>query len=206
MPIEDLTFLESGEFTAVDGLVKSKAHEINSISRFSFANTDALKAYVQSMPTRVRPDKFRRRNASQIIREGYISEMSRGHGGCTDRALVFISLARALGVPTRYLETLGLDYINLPEIKIHGHVIVEVGYGHPLLWNGFDPSKGHVQIKEGHYFISGREYVVAGAGLDFGAVYPRTRTGFESNPIALKDVESIKQLGEKAKLLLKNAN
>ncbi len=48
---------------------------------------------------------FRKRTGAQIIQDKYIT-------GCTDAALAFIVLARASGVPTKYIETIDVERLK----------------------------------------------------------------------------------------------
>jgi hypothetical protein len=194
MPIEDLTFLEEGAFTPIDEVVKAKAQECSTLDR--------ARIFVNSLLSKVKPEEFRRRSASKIISDGYIAQMTERGGGCTDRAIVFAAISRALGFPTKYLETFALDYLREQGEKVQGHVIVEISFGMPPFWHGFDPSKGLVSIKEGRYSNHSGEYVVAGAGLDFSQLYPRTKEGFDASPIAVDTLASIKKLAQRAKELI----
>src|SRR3989338_4742452 len=47
---------------------------------------------------------FNRRTASQIIEDGFST-------GCTDTALAFVALCRARSIPTKYVETIGRDWL-----------------------------------------------------------------------------------------------
>ncbi len=194
MPIENLTFLEEGAFTPIDEVVRAKARE--------FHNLDRLRNFINSLRSKINREEFRKRTASRIISEGYIAQMPGIGCGCVDRAIVFATISRALGFPTKYLETFSLDYLGKHGEKIHSHAIVEIGFGNPPYWHGFDPSVGLVSIKDGHYFDHSEEYVVAAAGLDFSHVYSRTKEGFDPNPTTLNDLASIKQLAKRAKLLI----
>lgn len=68
---------------------------------------------------------FRKRDASEIVKSGKYT-------GCTDVALVFLSLMRALRIKVTYLETISektlADLIKYPEEKfpISGHIFVRV--------------------------------------------------------------------------------
>ena len=62
---------------------------------------------------------FRKRTGAQIIQDKYIT-------GCTDAALVFIVLARASGVPTKYIETINVEWLEKGGGHIGGHVYAQV--------------------------------------------------------------------------------
>src|SRR3989344_6639533 len=63
---------------------------------------------------------FRKRTALEIIESGFAS-------GCTDYTLVFIVLARAKNIPTKYIETLNTAWLESSEPDfLEGHVFSEV--------------------------------------------------------------------------------
>lgn len=64
-------------------------------------------------------DVFRKRTGEQIISDGYVT-------GCTDDALVFLVLTRAMKIPVKYIETLDTAWIRDGGRPIQGHVYVGV--------------------------------------------------------------------------------
>ena len=62
---------------------------------------------------------FRKRTGSEIISDKYIT-------GCTDAALAFIVLARASGIPTKYIETIDVEWLKNGGSSIRGHVYAQV--------------------------------------------------------------------------------
>lgn len=97
-------------------------------------------------------DVFRLRTADQIVKDGFAT-------GCTDFALVFIAVARAKGVPTRYVEAIAKDYFSDDPDKVRGHIFAECYINGD--WWGVDPMAGN--LKAG---IKYPGYVVYGRGLD----------------------------------------
>ena len=96
---------------------------------------------------------FRKRTASEIIKDGYGS-------GCTDFALVFIVLARAKGIPTKYVEVISKDYFKTNDTKeIKGHVFAECYLNGE--WVGVNPMSGDIKISTEY-----PGYVVYARGLD----------------------------------------
>jgi len=95
---------------------------------------------------------FRKRTADQIIRSRLVT-------GCTDYALVFIALARAKGIPTKYVETISKEWIKKPDINdIKGHVFAEVYMNKK--WYIIDPEAGAIR----HSY--GKKYKLVEKGLD----------------------------------------
>jgi hypothetical protein len=63
---------------------------------------------------------FRRRTAEEITKSQFIT-------GCTDAALVFISLMRARKIPAVFVETIDKKWLEgKNEFPIYGHVYAEV--------------------------------------------------------------------------------
>ncbi len=123
-------YLESGKQTVITPAVLEIAR--------SFEGTTEQKIHqmVQFLrtlryQTENKNEVFRKRTASQIITDGYVT-------GCTDDALVFIALARALSIPTKYIETLDLTWLKNGGRPINGHVYVGIQNG--VEWKVIDPS------------------------------------------------------------------
>lgn len=85
-------------------------NKINNI--FEFLRTLKFEEYEKN-------NVFRKRTAEQIISDGYVT-------GCTDDALVFLVLARAMKIPAKYIETLDMTWIRDGGRPIQGHVYVGV--------------------------------------------------------------------------------
>lgn len=87
---------------------------------------------------------FRKRTAEQILQDSFGT-------GCTDFTLVFVTLARAKGVPTKYVELLKHDWLTSKRKKIDGHVVAEV-YLEPN-WYYVDPTRKTVSLKPPSGFV-----------------------------------------------------
>lgn len=62
---------------------------------------------------------FRKRTAAQILSDGYIT-------GCTDAALLFVTLARASGIPAKYVETINEEWLRNGGNSIEGHIYSQI--------------------------------------------------------------------------------
>lgn len=62
---------------------------------------------------------FRKRTAEQIIQDGFTT-------GCTDSCLVYVALAKACQIPTRYVETIDKEWLetgNRDSIRGHQYAL-----------------------------------------------------------------------------------
>ncbi|MBU2081907.1 hypothetical protein KKH14_00530 [Patescibacteria group bacterium] len=81
---------------------------------------------------------FRKRTADQIIKDGFTT-------GCTDIALVFIVLARAKGIPTKYVEAIRNKWMEAgDEDCINGHVLAEIFLNNK--WHIIDPTEASLKF------------------------------------------------------------
>ena len=90
---------------------------------------------------------FRKRTASQIIEDEFST-------GCTDTTLVFISLCRARGIPTKYIEAVKKDSDGS-----RGHVFAECFTRNR--WFTVDPT--NLWFKKNYTY---KDYDVVAVGLD----------------------------------------
>ena len=95
---------------------------------------------------------FRKRTAQQIIKDKYYS-------GCTDYALVFISLARAKKIPTKYIEAIRRKWLDEGGNSILGHIFAECLINGK--WIKIDPQVGTVSP-----LLSYNRFEILGVGLD----------------------------------------
>ena len=107
---------------------------------------------------RNRPDwdkTFHKRTAAQIVDDGFST-------GCTDVALVFVSLCRTKSIPTKYVEAIGQDWLEdrYKEGRIHGHAFAEVYLNDR--WYVVDPEMGTIYVASTPY----RFFEIYGTGLD----------------------------------------
>jgi len=75
---------------------------------------------------------FRKRTGSQILEDGYYT-------GCTDSALAFITLARASGIPAKYIETISEEWLKEGGISIAGHIYSQIYDEGTGIWHWVDP-------------------------------------------------------------------
>lgn len=98
-------------------------------------------------------DIFRRRTGSQIIEEGYAG------GGCSDFVLAFTPIARAKGIPTKYVECINKSYFSGDLQRVAGHALAECFIEGK--WRAVDPMAGSIFITKNY-----SKYVVYAKGLD----------------------------------------
>ena len=88
---------------------------------------------------------FRKRTADEIIKSGKVT-------GCTDYAIVFIALARAKGIPTKYIEAIRKRWLDIgDENHIEGHVFTECQINDK--WYITDPQQGVIRTDYRNYAI-----------------------------------------------------
>lgn len=88
---------------------------------------------------------FRKRTADQIIADGFIT-------GCSDIALVFIALARAKNIPTKYVEAIRRKWIESgKEDAIEGHIFAEIYFNNQ--WRIIDPTEACLKFWYDRYVI-----------------------------------------------------
>jgi len=94
---------------------------------------------------------FAKRSASKIIKDGW-------HTGCHDIAVIFVTLARASNIPTKYIE--GIDKIN-PHNR--GHCVAEVYISKS--WMLADATKNSLYFLPTRSSFYQQNYIL-GIGLD----------------------------------------
>ncbi|MEM0372238.1 MAG: transglutaminase-like domain-containing protein [archaeon] len=101
---------------------------------------------------------FRKRTAEKIIKDGFGT-------GCSDFALAFIALARAKGIPTKYVEGISMKWLDKSDASLEGHVWAEVFANNN--WYIIDAinSTIHFRRKEGK-LSNPSGYIVLDKGLD----------------------------------------
>lgn len=128
-------FLKEGEQTKI-------TEDISKISsKFTEEGFDLIAQILKWIHKNLKPnpDKetkekvFRKRTADQIIKDGFTT-------GCADIALVFIVLARARKIPTKYVEAIRNKWMEVgDENNIEGHVFAEVFLNGE--WRIIDPAE-----------------------------------------------------------------
>ncbi len=187
--IENLTFLEEGEYTAKTNLVRNIVNELAQSTRTPWG---AASGYI----TELRDDDsdkekvFRKRTASEILKSGYVT-------GCTDTAVAFIALARELGIPTRYVETFDAEWLrNANADGIQGHIFVDVLVDGQ--WRAYEPKKGFT--KDTDYTMNERRYIEVGKGLDFAGVYIKENGVYRPEPTNLQSLDEAIRLFKPKKI------
>lgn len=171
-------YLRSGQQTMITPRIK----EISSFLTGSF--NEKISNIFQYIKTLRRDESnkgkiFRKRTTDQIIEDGFIT-------GCTDEGLVFITLARAAGIPAKYIETIKTKSLEDTENN-DGHVFVGV-YDKDKGWEIVEPqwqTIGADPAKEG--------FTVVAEGLD-------------SWDLGITDVSSLKGKFDEFRKLLKNSD
>jgi hypothetical protein len=80
---------------------------------------------------------FRKRTADEIVKDGTLT-------GCTDADLVFVTVARACGLQTKYVETIDKSWLKNGGESITGHQYAEVYDEETKKWFWVDPMGGRV--------------------------------------------------------------
>lgn len=146
-------FLKQGDQTQItDNMLKI-------VNEFSEHDLDLIVRIIKWIHKNLKPNNdkevknrvFRQRTADQIIKDGYTT-------GCTDIGLVFITLARAKSVPTKYIEAIRRKWLESDdEDFIEGHVFAEVYIDGK--WYIIDPTEACLKFWYDRW-------VVYGEGLD----------------------------------------
>ncbi len=176
--IEDLNFLEEGEFTKKDDLVREIAGELKQSTRTPWG---AVSGYVANLKCddSDKDNIFRKRTASEILESGYVT-------GCTDVALAFIVLARELGIPTKYVETFDEKWLEDTSIKgIQGHIFADIFVNEH--WRSYEPKEGFTLNNK--YCLDGHKFKEVGKGLDFSSVYIKENGIYRPKPINLQSLD-----------------
>jgi transglutaminase-like putative cysteine protease len=83
---------------------------------------------------------FMKRTAGGIVKDGYVT-------GCTDADLAFVAIARAGGMPAKYVETIDESWLREGnELEIHGHQYAEVYDQGAKRWFWVDPIDQRIDI------------------------------------------------------------
>lgn len=131
---------------------------------------------------------FRKRTSEEVIRDGFAT-------GCTDLTIVFISLARASGIPTKYVEVVeGIDFKKKgDELKgsVKGHVFAKCLINEK--WRVVDPTEGTLDINS-HRSNFRKNYIIVEEGVDAWGI------GLKELKTISEDL--ISKLKEKGKLKL----
>ena len=103
--------------------------------------TNQILAHMKSLRvTRFDDNLFRKRSASQILEQGFVT-------GCTDADLVFVTLARACGIPAKYVETIDRSWLEKGGDIIQGHQYAEIYDTENKRWIWVNPMGNKVDIQ-----------------------------------------------------------
>jgi len=176
-------YLQAGKFTGIDDTVLRALEQVQGLEdrktlpgKISLYLTDILRPRI---PRKM--EEFRKRTASEIIYSGYCQ-------GCTDRGIVFATLARASGIPTKYIETFNRDSLTKRSIKIRGHIFAEIFSNG--IWIPYEPKWGLME-KEG-YWLGKNKYIKIGEGLDFSEL--KLENGNVINLYSIKKIRDIRKI------------
>jgi hypothetical protein len=177
------TYLEGGQYTEITNLVRTISDRLK--KQRGRMPWDVVSEHVKGLrhDASEKDKLFRKRTASEILKSGFTT-------GCTDRAIVFLALARALGTPARYVETFEKQWLDNPNFNnIQGHVFVDIYDGQGR--RGYEPTQGFVDVK--NYKLNGKTHVPVADGLDFGELYVLERGIYKPRPVRLQTIAEIKK-------------
>jgi hypothetical protein len=183
--LEDLA-LKSGKYAKIDNFIRNLAKDImkqcpdqplEGISEYIEKNLNRPKV---SIKDEIFKEKWCKRTASEVIQDGYCLD-------CTDISIIFIALARAMGFPTIYVETVEKDWWDMPNGYMSGHVFADVKVNGE--WKIYEPLRG---FKKDYTLTDDNKtlkYVAMGRGVDPGEVYIMKKGGYAKKPVALTKVD-----------------
>ncbi len=160
-------YLQSGEQTQITPAVLEMVAEIQGIVLEKVEKI--IKRISQLESRKFNLDVFRKRTGSQILEDGYCT-------GCIDSALAFITLARASGIPAKYIETISEKWLNEGGTSIAGHIYSQIYDEKNDVWRWVDPM--------------GRK-LDTNPETDSRVVF---KEGLDSWDIGMRDFESMKEL------------
>ena len=128
--IEEIKYLKEGEQTKFSPQIRKIGEKIKSEAGNFEEQVRRICDFVKALKYNKEGKMkiFRKRTADEIISSGFVT-------GCTDAALVFIVIARSMGIPTKYIETINSTFFTGNEkerANYSGHVyagVLEKGKG-----------------------------------------------------------------------------
>lgn len=161
----DKKYINHGEQTISDEKIKYFASTVTS------SGIDLVFDVLKIVHKNLKPDyqsyqklfKFRTRTASEILESGVSY-------GCTDYALLTLSLLREKGIVSMYVEAFSKGWLKEGGAEINGHIFVEV------------------EINNSEYIIDAERACIM-KWYDRHVVY---RKGFDSWGIGIKNFEDMK--------------
>ena len=139
-------YLGEGEFTKQDESVRKVSSQMK--GKYVDSQIADFMKYLQrktreKFPNGIREEQkielWRKRSAGEIIHDEFVT-------GCTDSALVYITLSRAKGIPAIYVETIEEGYLRNPIGPVRGHVFADI-YTDTILRSDFS-------VPEKPYWVS----------------------------------------------------
>lgn len=140
-------FLKEGRQTKISENITQIASEFTSDGfDLIIQITKWIHRHLKPDPNKERKTEiFRKRTADQIIKDGFAT-------GCSDIALVFIALARAKNIPTKYIEAIRRKWIESgKEDAIEGHIFAEIYLNDQ--WHIIDPTEACLKFWYDRYVI-----------------------------------------------------
>ena len=130
-------YLQSGEQTEINPeVLKIVSHFQGTI----LEKVDQIIKRISSLESRkFNYDIFRKRTGVQILEDNFDT-------GCTDSALAFITLARASGIPTKYVETIDEKWLKEGGSSITGHIYAQIYDKENDEWHWIDPMGRKIDI------------------------------------------------------------
>jgi transglutaminase-like putative cysteine protease len=133
-------YLKEGRVTQITPRVKQLANQIPGKGRQFVENLLRWlekSSYFGEIPKKNREKLFAtehlQRTAEEILKSGHTI-------ACGEQAIIFIVLCRAKGIPVKYVEAVGLDFLQAKDDShIHSHAFVETYLNNR--WVLVDPSR-----------------------------------------------------------------
>lgn len=104
-------FLKSGEQTKITPEIQKLADKLQRLNELETI-FNILKWIDKHIKHERNPEVFRLRTADQILSDKYAT-------GCTDFALLYIVLSRAVKLPTKYVELLSMRWLVSDDEKFY---------------------------------------------------------------------------------------
>lgn len=161
--------LAKGDFCEIDEVVKAKVLGLEK-SDSGKSILRLISEYIGSIPIKEEDKErdFRNRNASKIIESNYTT-------GCTDKSILFCTLARCAGYKVLMIETFA---DNNPINSGYGHVFNKIYDSDSQKWHIYESIFGIRQ----DYRYAEENYIPAAIGMDFSVYYE-----------GLDDIDQIKE-------------
>jgi len=130
-------YLTPGKQTAITPAIQQLS---STIQGGTLDKAQSVLGLVKKLQVKKFDDKlFRKRTGDQIINDGFVT-------GCTDAALAFVTVARASGLPTKYVETIDRKWLTEGGGSIGGHIYAQVYDEQKKSWIWVDPLGNKVDV------------------------------------------------------------